>query len=232
MRRTYILFTLVAVLSGMRGGQAQTRPANKSANDWMKIPTDAAAKDDVPGAIRYERDQIFDKALGYESPLTPESAPGYHIPEGGVYYPNGPSEFNTFENRAVLIGTFTKSKGVVTQSGRAIYEDVSGHATPGSDITLIFAGGAIKTGDGRVISFLLDPRTYFPQPGRTYLMVLGYHPDGDFYGREKEWDVSDGIARPNSDFDRTLGEKGRSSVIGLTTDQLIRFLNERFSVRR
>ena len=245
MRRTYILLTLAALLS-MGSGEAQSQPsleAKKPANDWMRIPTDTLAKDDVAASIRFQRDETFDKAVGHESPLTPESALGYHISEGGVHYPSGPSEFNNFENRAVLIGTFVKSRSVLTQSGKAIYteatihvtnvfEDVSGHAAPASDITLIFAGGTVKTADGRMISFLVDPRAYFPQPGKTYLMVLGYHSYGDFYGRDKEWDISNGVAKPNSDFDRTLGEKGQSAVIGLTTDELIRSLNERFSAKQ
>ncbi len=47
---------------------------------------------------------------------------------------------------------------------------------PARTITSIFAGGTILTESGEILSYMADPREYFVQPSKTYLLVLGYDP--------------------------------------------------------
>jgi hypothetical protein len=61
--------------------------------------------------------------------------------------------------------------------------------------------------------------------------VLSHHADGDFYSRAGDWDISDGVVRANSDRDNRIARQGKSALVGLTKDQLVRLLNQRFSTK-
>ncbi len=41
-----------------------------------------------------------------------------------------------------------------------VFEDVSGHAIQGAEITIILTGGSVKTPTGEVISYLTQPRPF------------------------------------------------------------------------
>ena len=57
-----------------------------------------------------------------------------------------------------------------------------------------------------------------------------YYQDGDFYiNGTPEWDLSDGRAKPNSALSESRVKQGDSKVVGLTKDELIRLLDQRFS---
>jgi hypothetical protein len=90
------------------------------------------------------------------------------------------------------------------------------------------AGGTVGTGQG-VISYMTQPRRYFLQPARTYLLTLQYHSDGDWYSESNSWDLSSGIVRPNSLLEVEREREGKSSIANLTEEQLIRSLTERLS---
>ena len=207
----------------------------------MTIPTDATLPDLAPSAIRYDRDRVWDTAIGADSTLTAETAAGHSISDGS--YLGEPPEIPDIPNRAVLIGTFTGWKSVLTASWRAIYtevtiqvshvfEDVQGRATAASSITIIFAGGTVKTADGQTISFMTNARSQVIEPKKTYLLVLEHRTAGDFYILGTDFELSDGIVRADNSRDRIRYEQGRSSLVGLTVDELVRLLDEKFSTPR
>jgi hypothetical protein len=55
---------------------------------------------------------------------------------------------------------------------------------------------------------------------------------GIFTRRVRKFDVTDGVVRPNSARQRSLYERGQSKLIGLTRDQLIRSLSQKFPKNR
>ena len=238
------IFPVILVFAVL--GSAQTRerapqvPPVKAANAWMKTPTDLSTPDDVPFYLRRIRDEYWDGQLGAFGVLTPktvvhsswgDSGPSPEIPDVGP-------------TAAVLIGTFSRYRSVLTASGRAIYTEVTfkvdhvfkdairGHAAEGAEITVIVRGGTVLTKGGDVISYLTDPNEYFMQPGRTYLM-LGehYHADGEFYesGGAPRWDLSDGFVRANFSEERAKAMGRESTLVGLTRQELIRSLEKRYS---
>jgi hypothetical protein len=223
---------------------AQVKPlaAGAIANAWMKTPTPKSDTDSVPSPVRSLRDQFFDSALGHHEVLTPENAGLHHMSEGSFI--GVQPEILEFPDRAVLIGTFKSFKSVLSASGRVVYteaiiqvaevfEDVSGASRPGADITIALPGGTVSTSDGKAISYLTQPQSFFIQPGRTYLFVLGYYAAaGDIYMIGKDWDLSDGIVRANSGLDLRRQREGTSSLVGLTRAQLVQSLNKRFSVNQ
>jgi hypothetical protein len=207
----------------------------------MKEPTDATSRDSVPPAVRRQRDDYFDSTMiASKTPLTPDTVGSFGLSEGS-YYGEQP-EITELPNRAVLIGTFTSFKCVMNASGRAIYtevqvkpshvfEDVAGGTKSGSKtITILFAGGTVKTKSGQVLSFLTQPRHYFIGPGKSYLMVLTYQPDGDFYNIGKDWDLSDGTVRADNALEERRVKLHGSTLVGLSTQDLIQVLGKRFSV--
>jgi hypothetical protein len=151
-----------------------------------------------------------------------------------------PPEIRDIPSRAILIATFTAHESRLTASGVGVYteitfhvsevfEDVSGHSEPGSDITVLVPGGSVKTASGQVISFRTQARPYFVEPGKTYLLVMQYRPEGDYYVEATTWDLSDGVVRANEAIEVRRQQKGGATLIGLTRDQLTRLLRARFA---
>ena len=239
--------TIIAI-AGMfaAGGSAQTRrpvqaPPARVANAWMKVAS-ARSADPVAASLRYARDLAFDRGFGRGGVLTPENA-GPAISERA--YAGMPPEIENLPNRAILIATFTGFRSVLTASGRAVYteitfrvsdaiEDASGHASPNSDVTVIVPGGSVTTESGEVISFLTQPRPYYVEPGRTYLMVMTYVPEGDYYVGPgmlppKTWDLTDGVSKPNDWVEVARERDGGATLLGLTRGQLVSLLRARFA---
>jgi hypothetical protein len=215
---------------------AQTPPQKTSgpaANAWMKTPSGAEILPSAP-FHRSERDQFWDStAATMRVPLTPDNAGAAALSEG-AWSPNSP-ELPELPNRTILTATFTSFQSILTASGRTVYTDISfrvhdviegANASPNSSITVSIAGGTVKASDGKVISYLTQPRDMFLQPGRTYLLVLSYKPSVDFYTLGEDWDISDGTAKPNSYFGKWMFEHGHSSFAGKATDDALRDLRK------
>jgi hypothetical protein len=207
----------------------------------MKVPS-AKSADPVAASLRHARDLALDRGFGRGGVLTPGNA-GPAISERA--YDGMPPEIENLPNRAILIATFTGFRSVLTASGRAVYteiafrvsdaiEDASGHASPNSDVTVIVPGGSLTTEFGEVISFLTQPRQYFVEPGGTYLMIMSYVPEGDYYVGPgmlppKTWDLTDGVSKPNDWVEVARERQGGATLIGLTRDQLVSLLRARFA---
>ncbi len=99
---------------------------------------------------------------------------------------------------------------------------------PGLEVTVSVPGGTVQTSAGAV-SFMTDPQEFFMQPGKTYLLILYYMADGDFYVGTPSWDLSNGIVKANSYETRAKATRGLPTIVGLTKDELIRALDQRFS---
>ncbi len=202
----------------------------------MLVPTNTSAPSNVASDLRKRRDLFFDSAaaiFGFQGPLTPETAGNWGIGEGSRYA--GSPEIAEVPLRSIVIGTFTRSRSVLSASGQAIYteiilhvsdvfEDTAGRITTNSDITLAFLGGTVKTGDGKVISFLANPKKYYLQPQRTYLLALKYQPAPELYTVASNWDFTSGVVKANSSIDRGLEMSGGSAILGLTKEQLATYL--------
>jgi hypothetical protein len=209
-------------------------------NAWMKEPTDVAAPDEVSRSVRKLRDDHFDGSpFASRAALTRENV-GRTARFPGKSSGSAP-EIPDVPLRAVLIGTFESHRSVMTPSRRAIYtevsikcnhifEDIGGATRLGSQITILFLGGTVKDANGDVLSFLTQPKSYFIEPGKTYLLVLRYRPGGDFYDSGKSWDLSDGIVRANNAVENARAKAGGSTLVGHSTKERIRALDERFSV--
>jgi hypothetical protein len=179
--------------------------------------------DQVPTSLRQPRDQYFDGLIGLTTALTPETAKGSGFSEGVTYGPQ--AEFPTLPNRSVVIARFASYQPVLSRSGRSIYTEVtfsvsdvfqeSGGDTPGAAIVVTLPGGTVIAPTGGVLSFLTQPRPYYVKPGNTYLLVLEYRSDGNFYMLGKTWDLTSGIVQQNFS-----APKNASKLAGLTVQQL------------
>ncbi len=199
---------------------AQPRMATTAANAWMKTSTFYTAHDDrtVSMTIRADRDNFWDNSIGaHPTPLTPETAARTAVSEGD--YGPGRREIPIVPNRAIVIGTFTNARSILTESGRCIYTDITflvdhvfettNHSlSTNAPITLSIQGGTVATAAGHVLSYLTPPRSMFIQPSRRYLLFLSYEPSGDFFLMAADWDVTDGIVHPNDTFSMREAKRG------------------------
>lgn len=206
--------------------------ANQPANAWLRTPTPyPPAADNAPQAARAARDQYFDAVFGARSALTPTTASWAHIAHD-VSSPDIAKvpEIPEIPDRAVLSGTFASFQSLLSQSQRSIYTEVlfsvdhvftapAGQLAPGGTITIIIPGGSVQTSDA-TLSYLVDPEHFFIQPQRRYLLVLLYHSQGDFYTLAKDWELADGVVKPNSKLEQMRAAKGKAILAGISETQL------------
>jgi len=241
LRRSIAIIWLL--LSGV--AIAQTTPTNapqKAANAWMLTPTPYLEwNKNVSPEIRAERDNYMD--YGTPPVLTssqppqrlPLTSPGPHeyvTPSGCDGAASGP-EIQHHPNRAVVAGTFTSHRSTLSASAFSLYSEItlnvaqvfenrtgSQHLAPHQDITIVINGGTVTLRSGRTLSYDTQPRTDSLQPAHTYLVVLSYHPEGDFYSYHNTWDISDGMTQPIDCRSKYWARSGRSSLSGLSSWQL------------
>jgi hypothetical protein len=108
---------------------------------------------------------------------------------------------------------------------QVVYQPSSSSLTPGMSIDMDFEGGRIKKPNGDIVSWLLTPNKYYFQPGHTYLMQIEgpSHPGGVYYCQER-WDVSTGIAVPDTEDLVSFALSGTSKISGKTTQEAIAYL--------
>ncbi len=230
--RILILASLAALFANLLISQNSGTAANPSAphepgpfeNAWTAEPHSPHLSSIAP-EIRTQRNSYFDSLIGEPKPLTPQSAVRVGMIQGSSL--ESSPEIPAVQNPKVVLARFESSIPILTASQRAIYTEVtltvadildsnsSITIRPGDIVTLAVPGGSVIKDDGSVLSFLTQPRKLYIGPGRTFLLALSYHPDGNFYIMTKAWDVSSGIAKPN------YGSHPRTeSITGLTVAQL------------
>jgi hypothetical protein len=103
-----------------------------------------------------------------------------------------------------------------------VFEDRtgSGGLVPGRDITLLLRGGTVLLRSGQKLTADIPPDEPRLAPGHKYLLVMSYEPKGDFYRLADDWDISDGVVRPNTDRTLAFAKEGRSSLSGVRVQQL------------
>lgn len=222
---------LVLASNGL--GQIAREQHPVPANEWMKKASPPLEEaDTIAPVVRYDRDTFFDDTIGSPEPLTPGTASRSHMSEGSVYgeVPEIPP-LNA--NSLIITGRFESYRSILSASHRSVYTDIHVsvqrivyqgseiHVTPGADITIDVGGGTVDLGDGRVLSYLTDPREYALQPSRDYLLVLTHVPSGDFFTVDRNWDITDAIVKPNTWHEAILAKKGRSRLSGLSVEAAI-----------
>ena len=153
-------------------------------------------------------------------------------PPRGSGVMRGP-EVQAVPDRAVLTGKFTEHHSVLSASEYSLYSEVTIHVdqvfddrtgrgtlAPGQDITILFDGGTVILPGGRVLSHHTEPVDFCLEPEHKYLLVLSYQREGDFYILESDWDITDGIVRPNTYRTQSLAKRGLSLLNGLKAEEL------------
>lgn len=224
-----VALAFVGAASAQTASKETSKPA---ANAWMLTPTPYLEwNKDIPPAVRSQRDAFWDEVTHREWPLTVRRDGAFG---GGDRYDNGTEpEIPEVPNRVILTATFTASRSVLSASEKSIYTEItmrvqdvfedksgSGHPISGHNITLMLNGGTVALGPGRILSDNIQPSELSLQPERSYLLVLQYHKEGDWYALEEDWDVTDGVVRANTRWGQYLAKHGRSRLNGLTVQQL------------
>ncbi len=151
-------------------------------------------------------------------------------------------EFPVLRNGVWVIGRFEGYHTFLSTSERSIYTEINfrvlhvfgrpGVASlqPGSLIDIGRPGGTIVAPWSQSFSRHLYPRDYDFQPHHSYLALLLYQQAGAFYmDGPRRWDLTGGTALADTALDHHRAEHGNSEIIGLTTEELIRFLDRRFA---
>jgi len=234
------------LLAGV-GAWCQAAPEKESkpaANAWMLTPTPYRDwNKGVSPEIRAARDDYSDRITppAFAQPVSnpprrlPLTSPGFYeyvTPSGCDGAGSGP-EIRNHPNGIVLAARFTKYRSVLSASGYSLYSELtlnveqvfedrsgSGYLALQREMTVLVPGGTITLPSGKTLSYKTGPREWSLQPEHSYLMVLAYYKEGDFYLVTDDWDISDGVTRPNDCRTDYWERTGRSSLSGLSVQQL------------
>jgi hypothetical protein len=240
---TYVLFASLLVFSGLTlraPSQATHQDAAKpAANAWRFAPTPYLEwNKDISPLLRAQRDRYWDGVTHREWPLTVKKED--RAVGGPDHGDNGTQpEIPDVPDRAMLTATFTKDRSVLSASERSIYTEVTmnvqqvfedeagaGSLAPHKDVTLPLVGGTVALKSGQILSDHVQPSDLSLQPGRSYLLVLQYHKEGDWYELKEDWDITDGVVRANTRWGQHLAKDGRSRLNGLAVENLGSVLSE------
>ena len=193
---------------------------------------------DISPSVRAERDKSWDSLTTRDVPITSPSSVS-PTAGGGADFSIDDPEIPDLPNRAIATATFTNHRSVLSASEFSIYTEVmlrvdevfedrsgSGELVKGREITLLLPGGTVMLRSGQKLTADIPPDEPQLVPGHRYLLVMSYEPKGDFYDGTADWNISDGVVRPNTDFTRALAKEGRSRLNGLPVGQLGAVLSE------
>jgi hypothetical protein len=227
MTAMIVALTFGVAAPAQTAAETTSKPA---ANAWMLAPTPYLEwNKGISPALRAERDNYWDEVTQRELPLT--------VQPGGTFmgedFSGSEPEIPDLPSRAILTATFTDSRSILSASERSIYTEVtmrveevfedrtgSDHLVPHGDITIMFNGGTVSLRSGRILSDNAQPLDVFLRPGRRYLLLLSYNSQGNWYEYGDSWDISNGVVRANTHRTQYLAKAGRSSLSGLTVEQL------------
>ncbi len=232
--RTLAIAAITVVCALATAASSQTAPDNKSKpapNAWMLTPTPYLEwNKDIAPSVRAERDEFWDSLSTRDVPITSPSSVSPVV--FGDYFIQGP-EIPDFPNRAIATATFTSHRSVLSASEFSMYTEVtlrvdevfedrtgSGGLVAGKDITLLLPSGTVLLQSGQKLTADIPLDEPPLAPDHKYLFVMSYHPKGDFYDVTDDWDISDGIVRPNTGPGEYRAKHGLSSLNGLTVQQL------------
>ena len=234
----------MALLMGTAAAQARPSDSTKpAANAWRLAPTPYLDwNKDVSPAVRAQRDAFWDEVTHREWPLTVRRVEGaIGVGVGGPDYGDDgrQPEIPDVPNRAILTAAFTGDHSVLSASEKSIYTEImmavqqvfqdktgSDNLAPHKDVTLMLIGGTVALKSGKTLSDHVQPSELSLRPGRSYLLVLQYHKEGDWYELKEDWDITDGIVRANTRWGQYLAKKGRSRLNGLAVEHLGQVLSE------
>lgn len=233
--RTLAIAVMTVVCALATTASSQAAPDNQSKpapNAWMLTPTPYLAwNKGVSPSLRAERDEAFDSLTSRDVPITSPSSVSPAI--GGADFTTQGPEIPDLPNRAIATATFTKHRSVLSASEFSMYTEVtlrvdevfedrtgSGGLVKGREITLLLPGGTVMLRSGQELTADIPPDEPQLVPGHRYLLVMSYEPKGDFYDGTADWDISDGVVRPITDFTRALAKEGRSALSGVSAQQI------------
>jgi hypothetical protein len=225
-----------ALVIGTAAAQTATPSADNpkpAANAWMLTPSSYLERSwDIPESLRRERDQFWDNASMSRVPLT---AAGHGSVSSGEDYDVmvDPGDIRRAPSRAIVTATFKAHRSILSSSEFSLYTEItllvdkvfedqtaSGSLSANRDITVPVYGGTVLLATGKPLSINTRPRELFLQPGHKYLLVLSYHPKGDFYEYLDSWDISKGTVQPNNSRTQYVARSGKSELSGVPADQI------------
>ena len=218
------------VASAQSSSRADRQPAP---NAWMSTATPYLEwKKDISPALRSQRDAFWDGISPREWPITAKKE-AVGSSEGDWFDDGKEPEIPDAPNRAILTATFTAHCSVLSASEKSIYSEItmrveqvfedktgSGQLAPHKDITLMLDGGTVTLKSGASLSDHVQPTEFGIQPERSYLLVLEYHADGDWYELNEDWDITDGVVKANTGRGKYLAKHGRSRLDGIAVTDL------------
>jgi len=247
-----ILVVLLAFLTGEariapRGAAQSNDPqAPPDRHDaWRFVPQEVPPEPTDPHEkdIFEARSRDSDKTNLYGGPLDQPQPDG--IGHGEGFGNEARSEIPITLGEPIVIARFDSFVTYLTPSHRSIFTVVKlgieqvlepgkqGLST-GQQIDVVLSGGTIRLADGRVIAYRIDydDAPYSLQPDHRYLFLLrGYDSDSNTCDYEKTWDLTTGVAVPNSLDDTIRVQQGTSTTTGLTEGRLINAVRDAITER-
>lgn len=233
-----------AAQDAVRSNAEQTQPTERK-DDWRLVPQDILPEPTDPREKELFdiRAREADQTNMYGGPLDEPQPDGSNH---GESFSNGAEpEIPIRAGEPIVVATFESFKTYLTPSHQSIFTIVKLRVdqvlepgeqglSAGQDIDLMMSGGTVRSSDGRVITYRVryEDAPYSIQPDRRYLFLLSCDEHSNTCGYRKTWDLTTGIAVPNSLDDVIRVRQGKSVTAGLTEDQLLDAVRQAIQQRK
>ena len=197
-----------------RRKQIEPLMAGRGTTDWRKVPS-TGRPDDIAPQVRAARNQYWDRRLPATNVFV---SPGQRI--------LSLSEFSTNKSLVWLVGKFIsyrvlepyRGRGPYTEIRLAVQEVLSDGANsgtrPGAAIDVDETGGTIVDESSAPHQYSINLNTFPFQPQHSYIISLSYQEKGRFFIEEDKWDITSGIAMPDSGRTADVFVAGRAEIGG------------------
>jgi hypothetical protein len=185
-----------------------------------------------------ERGRIVDAEIGLPMGYTIDTLRERGIGIGITGDSLNAEELPVQKSDVIAIATFTSYSVHLTPSKRGIYTienlniekvvlDRANRLLKTTSIPVLELGGSAILPSGESITIGIPSSEYSIIPNHKYLVFLNYSPEGAFYDIRKSWDLTTGIATPNSPDDEDRLKSGLSEAAGLSESAILSLLKQR-----
>jgi hypothetical protein len=94
----------------------------------------------------------------------------------------------------------------------------------GSLLDILILGGTVKTVQGTVYDYRVEPHQFAAQPGHTYLLHLLYNPLYGTITTQQRWEISSGALVPDDEHEVLRAQEGKSMLAGKSVDEASRYI--------
>ena len=212
--------------TGVRTAPELEKQWSKAHNQWQRTPTDISKQTDtVSAAVRAKRDAYWKQFPQQMAMKSGAMLPGIRVMMPEIDDMPGSesiwvlARFEAFH----VFGIDAENTQIYTEMNMRVVNVIKPPddfpISAGSLLDVVTIGGSLKTQQGDVHEFRVEPRQYSAQPGQTYLLHLLFDPKYQIITPFQRWDATSGTLVPDDEAEVRRAQEGKSTLAGKSIEE-------------